>query len=297
MGRIGIALVFTAISVAMLPVSSARAEISGEKEALREDFTRAYQRISQLGKAENKSGLMQMADDISRDWKPRNVKRYGDLTLRLCQVLRSALRLENIPFADIRLIAQRAVDTYSPNAQDNISPDTHYRLVMYIQAHLTYPKGDMTDEEWEAKRKTETARWMVAWDHMEGAIDPKWNPDEVLHAEIMPPVETGCSAGVPPAGVSPDSIDDPALRLLYEKAIEENNAKITHNTEQSRLRMLKEQFANSLARYFGGTYSVPPYNDSELEGFLTHHVKEAEVRSAILRTVAENKSKAETAQE
>jgi len=279
--------ILIAVFSATMLVSSIYAETSEEK-AMREDFSQMYKQIDQLGKDKDMSGLMRKADEISRNWKAPSMKYYGELTVRVCTVLRSDCAEKKIPIEEIRGIAERALQTYDPKKEDNISVESHYSLLCAVQGQYTYSKettkGAMSDEKWVAKRKTEAERWMIVWDRMETAIDPKWDPNARLFAKVMPPAGTNLSPGA-----SPDGIKDQALRAEYEKAIEENNLKIKHDSEQRQLQKLRKQFTRSLVRYFGGTYSVAPYNDEELEALLSRHIKDADIRSAILKAVKENK--------
>jgi hypothetical protein len=260
--------------------------------AMQEDFSRAYKQIDQLGKAKDTAGLVRKADEITRDWKPRNMDSYGKLIVHLCAVLRSHCADKEIPVKEIREISERTLQTYDPKKENNISIEEHFWLVAGLQEHLTYSKGTMTDDEWTAKRKAQGERWMIVWDRMEAAIDPKWDKKDLVVRNVSPPPGTHLQAGVSPAAVR-----DPALRVEYERAIEENNKKITHRNEQLRLGKLKKLFTLSLVRYFGGTYSVAPYRGEELEALLSRHIKDADIRSAILKAVEKNKPKEETARQ
>jgi hypothetical protein len=255
---------------------SVKAETPAET-AMDEDFSRAYKQIDELGKNKDTAGLVRKADEISRDWKPRSMDYYGRLIVHLCAVLRTHCADKGVPIKEITEISERALQTYDARKESNISIEEHYWLVSGLQARVVYAKDAMTDEEWATKRKGEAERWMIVWDRMEAAIDPKWDKNDLPVRNVSPPREAHL-----PAGVSPDDIKDPALRAEYEKAIEENNKKIKHGNEQMRLRKLKEQFARSLVLYFAGTYSVTPHNDSELESLLAQHVKDEKVKKAVL---------------
>ena len=278
------------IAIATLFVSNLRAETAEEK-ALREAYAQASEEILELGRNQrDKAGLMQKADEISEYWPSRNMQYYGELMNDICRKLYNDCEVDyKIPREEIREVAWRALQTYDPNKADNISIESHYRLVSSIQGQYMYTeestKGEMSDNDWAAKRRGEVESWMVVWDRMEAAIAPDWDPNDLPMINVSPP--DGVSGN---SGMSPDAIKDPALREEYKQAIEANNRKSKYYGEQYELRKLKKRFSESLVSYFTGTYSIAPYNDEELEAFLTAHIKEEETRVAIRDGVAEKRA-------
>jgi hypothetical protein len=257
-----------------------------EDEAMLGQFSEAYQAITALGKAQNLSGLERMADDITETWQPRSMEYYGKLITYVCGVIGRDLREipSEVRVQHVRKLALRALETYDPRKDDNISIESHYRLVADVQGG-SYAKGSLTDEEWAAERRAKAKRWMVPWDRTEAALDLHFDENKDLPVlSVTPPSGTGL-----PTGVSPDAIRDPALRAEYKQAIEENRRRAGYRREQRRLRDLKRVFTPSVIRFFREAYAIPPYDDAELEEFLSRHIAEPELREQILDAVAEKR--------
>jgi hypothetical protein len=275
------------IAATLLMCSTALAATTAA-QLLEQDFRAVDEKIDRLIADGDPQCLVALAEEIHKEWRARSMYYYGELMLHICNALRSDFIRDNQPWVDwdaLHSVAQWAVDTYSPDAEENISVETHYKLLLHLQAKTTYLKGSFTDQEWAEDRSVKAERWMVAWDRIEHVIDPEWGPEDAPAFNVEPP------PGVlyADSGMPPEAIADPALRAQYVKAIEENERRRIRHIEQVQARRVKTGVVRYLTDFLAGTYAIPPYADAELEDILSRHVAEAELRQQILEAVAEKK--------
>lgn len=256
-----------------------------EEIKMRAEFNQARSKIQELRRNKDLLGLKNSASRLSSEWKEKNVEYYGDLMRELCNEIRRIKVDQNIDYETIRSLAKEAIDTYDPENENNISIETHYKLLNHLQARATYPKGSMTDVEYARQRELEVKRWVVVWNRLEDAIDPKFNPEDVVSAKVALPIGVNGNVGMAPSGIK-----DQKLRAEYENAIEENNKKIKYLTEQHKLRSLKRLFVKTLAQYFAETEMVQSRPEKQFAKILSENFKDPEVRADILKAVEAKKS-------
>ena len=111
------------------------------------------------------------------------------------------------------------------------------------------------------------------------SIDLNWDPNDLPVRNILPPLSTGL-----PGGIDPNAISDPKLRAEYEAE---------RHLQQSSLRDWLKRYPITAERYIIELYSLPPYNNEELEKLLNRYLKDQTTRDRIMTAVRTNIEKAE----
>ena len=143
-------------------------------------------------------------------------------------------------------------------------------------------KGQM----WEQLRRKDVKIRLHAWKRLVDAIDPNWDPNEVLWS----PNVVGAAMGLP-SGVAPESVKDSKLRAEYEAALEVNQKKTKKYSEQSNLPKWLKRFPRHAEPYIIRAYSKPPFNLAELNQYLDQYIADKKTRDRILGAVTRNMEK------
>ena len=133
------------------------------------------------------------------------------------------------------------------------------------------------DEEWASTRLKGTERFFHAWQRMEKATDPNWNPNE-----NVPLMHVPVPGAVRYPGIPPERIKDPILRAEYEQAIRKIREKRKIHSEQHELRNIKTRYFRIVEKYLVSTYSIPPYDNEELEEYLNKYITDEKTRTQIV---------------
>jgi len=247
------------------------------------EFSRDFTQAHTLRNSKDIKGLESMVKEIQRKWSQQDKQKYGALMVNTLNSWASACRRSDKkpPMETIRQYANQVLSTYDPNKPDNISIETEFALVSILHGQYIYTKGERTDEQWASDRRKGVKRFFHAWQRLENAIDPTWEPDDV------PKINIDLPKGVPGfPGMPPEMIKDPVLRAEYEQAIEKNREKIKIRNEQLKLRNIEKRYFRIVEKYLVSTYSIPPYDNGELHRLLEAGVKDKKTRAQFLKAIA-----------
>jgi len=244
-----------------------------------EEFSRDFTQAHTLRNSKDIKGLESMVKEIQSKWSQKDKQKYGALMVNTLNSWASACRRSDKkpPMETIRQYANQVLSTYDPNKPDNISIETEFALVSILHGQYIYTKGKRTDEQWASHRRKGVKRFFHAWQRLENAIDPTWEPDDV------PKINIDLPKGVPGfPGMPPEMIKDPVLRAEYEQAIKKNREKIKIRNEQLKLRNIKKRYFRIVEKYLVSTYSIPPYDNEELEEYLNKYITDEKTRAQIV---------------
>lgn len=278
-------IMFIVILICMICfVTTSFAKNVEDSAKLTEEFSRDYLQATELRGAKNITGLENLAKEIQNKWYPKDKEMYGSLMVHSLISWRSACKRadKKAPMNLIRQYAEQALSTYDPKKPDNISIKTELDLVSILHEDYTYSKGKHTDQEWATARRKGTERWFHAWQRLEKAIDEDWDSNDVPEENVSPPKGIGIP-GIP--GMPPEMIKDPVLRAEYEKAIAENREKIKIRNEQIKLRSIRKTYFRVVEKYLVSTYSIPPYDNTELSTLLNTGVVNEKTKKQLLKTI------------
>ncbi len=250
----------------------------------KDQFSRDHTRATTLRESKDLIGLANLSEEIQNKWSPKNKEKYGALMVHSLISWRSAYKKadKKVPMNLIRQYAAQALSTYDPNKPDNISIKTELDLVSILHEEYTYSKGKRTDQDWATARRKGAEMWFHAWRRLDNAIDEDWDPNDIPQANVSPPKGIGIP-GIP--GMPPEMIKDPVLRAEYERAIEKNREKIKIRNEQIKLRNVKKMYFRIVKKYLVSTYSIPPYDNTELNKLLKTGIVNDKTRKEFLKTI------------
>jgi hypothetical protein len=225
------------------------------------------------------NSLASLAEEIQNKWIKKDIKMYGALMVNTFNCWESACRRSDkkAPVDIIRKYANQVLSTYDPNKTENISIETEFGLVSILYEEYEYSKGKRTDGEWVSNRRKGAERFFHAWQRLEDSIDENWDPNDIPVENVDLPEGVAGFSGMPP-----EMIEDAVLRAEYEKAIERNREKIKIRNEQLKLRNIKKTYFRIVKKYLVSTYSIPPYDNEELEEYLNKYIAGEKIRAQIV---------------
>ncbi len=234
------------------------------------------------GQTNNLEKYEKIAEEIHSRWKGKNKEYKARLMLEVCGPLSSG------SFKDDRryVLARKYALSALADAND-IPIETEVDLTGHVVTLMIGPNAPR-GQIFEQLRKKDVEIRLHAWKRVVDAIDPNWDPNEPLAANVAPPAGTGL-----PAGVDPNAIEDTVLRAEYRAAIEANKKKIEKYNEQYKLRKWLRRFPKSAEPYIIRAYSKPPYNLTELNQYLDAYLEDAKIKARIIDAVRENIAKQE----
>ena len=258
-------------------------EASGmEKQEYKQERTRikALRKSLTPGPTNNIKEYEKFADEIQSKWSRRNKEHKARLMLEVCKPLSSGYFKDDRRYDLARKYALSALET-----PDEIPLTLELELIGHtitLMIGPKVPKGRM----WEQLRRKDVQIRLHAWKRLIDAIDPNWDPNEIL----LSPNIVGAAMGLP-SGVAPEGVKDPKLRAEYEAALERNQQKIKRYSEQNRLHKWLKRLPRHAEPYIIRAYSKPPFNNEELKRYLDKYIADKETRDRILAAVIRNMEK------
>lgn len=229
-------------------------------------------RIKAARETRNMNELELLGDEIEIKRDNLNVADYAALMLDVSNALSSS------DFRDDKqyVLAQKFASLVL-GKQLALPADLEAKLVLHLQEDIEYTKGQLSNAEWIEKRRTKSETWLRAWQHLNDAIDPNFNVNDLPLANV--PLPAGVAG---PAGLAPEQVKDPELRAQYQRAIDANNQKAERNRTQAALRRTRDMFSKVMEAYLVRSYSRLPDNVAELEANLKKYSVDASTRTIIL---------------
>lgn len=245
-----------------------------DKESFRKDPEGYIKQIMALRNKNDLNAYEQFAEDILNRWASKNAEYYGRLTLALCAELGGGTFEDDRCYELRRQYALLALEKGSA-----LSVVTELELTGLVTPYA--PKR----EDFALRRKKDIDVRLRAWQRLLAAIDPAWDPNEVmyLHPNTIP---RGVSSWA--GGMDPKAIEDPLARAEYEAVLEAHRQKLEKQSEQFRLRDWLKQYPKSIETYMINVYSRPPYDSEELKQMLDASDMDQETQTRILETVTRN---------
>ncbi len=219
--------------------------------------------------------LKRLGDEIERTWSKLDAGSYASLMLEVCNAL-SSTNLND----DNQYLLEQKYASLVLNKQLQIPADVEAQLMLHLQEDIEYAKGQLTSEQWQERRLKKAELWLRTWQHLNTAIDPNFDfKDLPLENVPLPPGASGA------AGMTPDKIQDPAIRARYQRAIDANNKKTETFRIQSVLFKTREIYRERMKAYLIRSYSRPPENIKELEAILKKYFVDENTRTSLLNAV------------
>lgn len=181
-----------------------------------------------------------------------------------------------------RLYLAQECATNALDVANDIPIDVECSLLNSVQYLVDATGKELVDEQRAASRKKMAALWLHAWQRIDRAIDERWDSQDRPALNVSPPDGS-------PAGASPETIRDPALRAKYLADIEANRQKIKYADLQLQLRSLQKHWLPGAKRLLIRSYMEAPDRAEELQGLLKQYVSDAAEREQILDAVKNKK--------
>ena len=277
---------FGIIFVCLLATTISFGVSSGPSEAETHEYKQDMARIKSVrksfkpGQVNNLEEYEKFADEIQKKWSQRNKEYNARLILEICGPLSSGT------FADDRRHDVARKYALSVLSEPNEIPlEVELDLTGHVMTETVTPRAPK-GEDWAQRRKKDVEIRLHAWKRLIDAIDPNWDPNEVLWS----PNAVGAFMGLP-GGIAPEGVKDPKVRAEYEAALQKNREKIEKYTEQSRLHDWFERYPKRAERYIISAYSKPPFKLEELKQYFARYVVDQKARASILDAVTKNMEK------
>lgn len=237
------------------------------------NYQQALVRLEPLRDSRDLDALEKTVDELEQELRQVGGGDYSRFMLYVCNLLSS------FDFRDYEhqiLLIHRYAEATLKNA-----PLIPLEVELQLLAHLEedfegHGPGD-SQEEWTRKRRDRTTRWLRALRRLDDETEKDFNFNDLPQMNVEPPLSTSL-----PAGVAPETIQDPALRKEYEATIQRNQQKADAYARQLQLRELRNRYWPIGVRYIARAYSRPPLNEAELQRLLNEHLSDGDTRAAIL---------------
>ena len=218
------------------------------------------------------------ANEIQNKWSKKNRELYARLMWEVCKPLSSGRFNDERQYEVARRYALSAL------AEPNEIPlVTELELTGHVMTDMVTPRAPK-GEDFAQRRNKDVEIRLHAWKRLIDAIDPNWDPNEVL----LSPNAVGADMGIPVGGMAPESVKDPKLRAEYEAALQKNREKIERHSEQRRLHDWLKRFPKRAEEYIIQAYSKPPFDVEELKQYLDKYVADTKTKARILAAVTKN---------
>lgn len=269
-------LFFTFITIALFSIMS----FAMDTKQLEHD----YMQITQLREAKDIVGLENLIRNNNGKWSQLDIEAYGSLMVHALKSWNSIYNEndENESANQMREYANQVLSTYNKNRSKNISIEAEFSLVSILYEKYTYSKGRRTDHEWSNDRRKGAEAFLHVWQRIEDALDEDYGPTDLPVENVDIPEGV---VGFP--GMLPERVDDPNLRVEYEKAIRANEKKIDIYNKLIRLQNNKKMYFRVVKNYLVSTYSIAPYDNRELQDLVETYVKDRDTRKQFMEDIIE----------
>jgi len=274
---------FGVIIVCLIVTTISLGVSSGPSEAEKQEYKQDRERIETMRKSFNPGptndikSFEKFADEIQAKWSKKNKEYYAKIMLEICGPISSG-RFNTDNRSNIaRKYALSALA--DPN---KILLETELELIGHVMTPMVTRRAP-TGQEWAQQRKEDVQVRLYAWKRLLDTLDPNWNPNDEPFINVpLPPGATGMT------GMSPEDINDPALRAKYEAAIEKNRQKAERYGEQYKLRSWLKRFPKRAEEYIIQAYSKPTFDVEELKQYLDKYIADTKTKARILAAVTKN---------
>ncbi|MHC4444284.1 MAG: hypothetical protein ACYTF1_17755 [Planctomycetota bacterium] len=277
-----IGVVVVCLLVASISLGAGLTASEKEKQEYKQELSRikSLRKSFKPGKVNDLKKYEKFADKIHSKWGKRNKEHNARLMLEVCKPLSSGTFKDDRRYKLARKYALSVLET-----ADSIPLTLELELTGHVVTLMCIPSAAKGDD-FAQRRKKDVEIRLHAWKRLLDAIDPKWDPDERLISNIVPPAATGL-----PSGVDPAAIKDPVLRAEYEAAIKKNSEKNEKWGAQYKLSKWLKRYPKRAEEYIVRAYSKPPFNLKELEQYLKKYIADEKTKARMLDAVKKNMEK------
>lgn len=253
-----------------------------EKQEYKQELARikALEKSFKPGPVNDLKEYEKFADEIQKKWSQKNKEYYARLMLEICGPLSSGAFKDDRRYDLAKKYALSVLEK-----SEEISIEMELELTGHVVT-LMYTPNAPKGEDFAQRRKEDVEIRLHAWRRLIDAVDPNWDPNELL----LSPNAVAASMGFP-GTIAPEGIKDPKLRAEYEAALQKNREDIERHTKQYRLHDWLKSYPKSAERYIVLAYSEPPFNLEELKQYLGKYAVDAKTRARILDAVTKNMEK------
>jgi IS1 family transposase len=231
------------------------------------------------GRTKDLESYEKYADEIQNKWGQRSKEHYARLMLEICKPISSG---ELVGDRRHKYEVARKYALSALEKADEIPLDVELELTGHVVTLMIAPNAPK-GQEWLESRREDVKIRLHAWKRLLDAIDPNWDPNEV----ILSPNAVGASMGLP-SGIAPEGVKDQNVRAEYEAALQRNGEKIERYTQQNSLRKWLRRFPRRAEEYTIAAYSKPPFNIAELRQYLEKYAIDKKTQARILDVVTKN---------
>lgn len=270
-----------------LLASSDSNELQKEQQEYQQEMKRIQSLIEPIQKRSNNdiNSYEEFVNEIQKKWKVKNPEYYARLMNEICIPLNSGTFYSEKRYSLARKYALSALS--EPN---KIFIETELDLTGQLATSMVHWYSP-TDSNWPAIRKNDTELRLHAWKRLTDTIDP--NYDKAAGTKGFLEIRSISPPEGLPMGADPNLVKDKKLRQRYQEELDEYYKKINWRNQQYRFRQDLKWFSKQNEQYIEHLYSIPPYNNEELQNYLDRHIANKETKDRIMTAVRTNIAKAE----
>lgn len=269
------------IHAILLPIVLNAAIFTQQTERKASNSRNAVEALKKAAAVRDLDALKKAVDDARENLPPRAF--LAEVALEACKAL-SSTRFDDDEQrrALLQAVAAGAIS-------DGIDASPEYLVPIVMHVRIDFQQEAVND--WAHSRRKNTLLYLSVLSRLSKEIDRgfKFTDEPVLN-----PVPPG--GGYKP-GVSPSSIKEPEIRILYEKLLAENDKKRERYDRQLTLRALERKYLPAFEAAILGAYSIDPIDVEQVKndldtygvpgGLIKKVVKHLEARDTAVRTLRE----------
>jgi hypothetical protein len=251
-------------------------DLALQKELFQQDLNRIIALDESVSSVQtiNLTNVNDLASELENKWKPVNREYNARLMLDLFKpVKQQALTDPNYSNLARGYFLSALEDTNQISVETQIQSAGRIITLQPVR-HIA------KDDTWPQRRREDTQACLHAWQRLNDAIDPNWNPNDRPTYTISPTAATRLAANTPP-----EAITDPELRAEYEAAINASKEKQERYNRQITLRKRQEKYRRSMINYITQAYSTMPSEVAELSDLLDNYIEDSDIKAGILAKI------------
>lgn len=179
-------------------------------------------------------------------WKAGKIREYYSKTTDIAEEIMAKPTSNNLNTVTTKLF-DNVISKENKVGEVNLEVGLEDLLVTQKLASYLISNTDISIEERRINAKL-LCRYLGT---IRKEILPNYKPTLVM-ANVLPPPGTPCAI----AGMSPESIADPALKAQYEASIRENRINNLMNSRQAKLRSIEWEITEQIMYYISGTFNA-----------------------------------------
>lgn len=250
-----------------------QAQVHQQNEA--NEFQKDMNRIAILTESRDMERLLQFSADLEKKWA-KNIVAHSRLLAEISNSLSTYDFRDSRQYIYSVAFAKRVLKN-----SDDLDAQLEYEMISKLQSTSAYFSGVEPQEKWQSDRAERIRLILHLWNRVRNNIERSFDTEDIKNR----PMGNIPVPGPYTAGIRPEDIKEPDIRVRYIEAIAANKSKAERYNLQVQLQKLDKVLPQFVERVFVEFYSLEPNKIKELEANMRLFGLATETRQRILDSV------------